>query len=70
MKKCLAVRLPGQQFQATIRMLHECRAAFHPVAVVAIKNSVDRAHFSPVDMPAQHALVPAPARLSGDGLFE
>ena len=50
-------------------MLDQGRAAFDPIAVVGVGDAVHVAQFGGVDVPADDAVEPAPARLCHDRLF-
>jgi hypothetical protein len=51
-------------------VLDQRRAALHPVAVVAVEDSVDLAHLGVVDVSRDHAVQPAALGLVGEGLLE
>ena len=51
-------------------MLDQGRAAFDPVAVVAVEDAADLADLGLVDVAADHAVDAAPPRLVGDRVLE
>ncbi len=51
-------------------MLDQGRAAFDPVAVVAVEDALDRAHLGGVNVAAHHAVGAPPSRLGDDGGLE
>ena len=55
-----------QDFEPTVAMLDQRRAALDPVAVVAVEHAVDVADLGVVDMAADDAVDVARARLGGD----
>lgn len=61
---------PVDQAQTAIHVFHQGGTALHPVAVVAVQNSVDVAHFRAMDMSADHGVHAALARRLGHGVFE
>lgn len=56
--------------QFVVARLDERGQTFHPVAVVAVEQSVDLADLGAVDVPADHTVVAAPARLARQHLLE
>lgn len=56
---------PAQDFQAAVGVLDQGRAAFDPVAVVAVEDAVDGPHLGGMDVAADHA-VGAPLSRFGD----
>lgn len=61
---------PVQDFQASVEVLHQRRAAFHPIAVVAVEDAVDVADFRVVDVAADDAVHAPLAGYLGHGLLE
>ena len=51
-------------------MLHQGRAAFHPVAVVQVEHAAHLPHLGVVDVAAHHAIESTPPRLAGQGVLE
>ena len=51
-------------------MLDQGRAALYPIAIVAIKHTIDGANFCAVNMTAHHALVATFFRLMGHSVFK
>jgi hypothetical protein len=47
-------------------MLDKCCAAFHPVAAVQVKNTLDVAHLRAMNMAAYNAIEAAPHRFGGE----
>ena len=41
----------------TVQILNECRAAFHPIPIVVVHDTLHRLDFSMVDMSADHPIV-------------
>ena len=62
--------IPVDQLQTPIHVLHQGRSAFDPVAIVALQDAIDGAHFSLVDVTTHHALVATPGGFVGHGLFK
>ena len=60
---------PAHDAQAALEILDQRRAAFDPVAVVAVEDAVDVADLGVVDVAADHAIDAAPARLVGHGVL-
>ena len=61
---------PVQDFQAAVGVFDERRAAFDPVAVVAVEDAVDGPHLGGVDVAADDAVGAQPSRLGDDGGLE
>jgi hypothetical protein len=58
---------PAYDPQPAVEVFHQCRAAFDPIAVVAIENAVDGADLCMMDVAAHDAVDAAPAGLCRDG---
>src|SRR5215471_5926369 len=61
---------PLDDFKTTPRVFHERRAAFNPVAIVAVKNVADHLHFHMMDVPANDPVDPAVVRRARHGVLE
>lgn len=61
---------PAQQRQPAIHVLDERRAAFHPIAVIAVQHTFDVAHGCMVYVPADDAVATSAGRRTGSGLLE
>ena len=59
-----------QDFESTVEVLDQGRAAFDPVAVVGIENLADAPDFGVVDVTADDAVQPAAACHFRHRLFE
>ena len=62
--------LPLDDLQFAFEGFHQGGEAFHPVAVVAVDDAVDGLDLRLVDVPANHALESAAARLARHGILE
>src|SRR3984957_5245659 len=61
---------PVDQLEPPIMMLHQRRAAFHPVAVIDVEHALHLAHFCMVDVAAHNAVETAAARFIGKRALE
>ena len=61
---------PPHDLHSAARVLGERRAAFNPIAVVAIENAANSPYFRVMDMAADDAVEAARARFAGERLFE
>jgi len=61
--------LPGDDFKLTLRVFGQCRAAFDPIAIIAIKDAVYVSDLGVMDVAADNAIDAALAGGAGDGLF-
>jgi len=61
---------PVDDLQLTFEGLDERRQAFHPIAVVAVQDTVDIANLSLVDVAADDPIAAAAARFVGHHVLE
>src|SRR5439155_4695861 len=61
---------PVENLKTAIQVLYQGRAAFDPVAIVAIENGIEPADFRLVDVTADDAIHAAPTRLLRDRRLE
>ena len=54
----------------SVHVLYQRSSALDPVAVVAIQDAVDLAHFGPMDVAANHGVDATLARGQRDRVFE
>ena len=47
---------PGDDLEASIEVLDQCGATFHPITVVAVSDTVDVFDLGVVNMPTNHAV--------------
>jgi hypothetical protein len=59
-----------QNLQAPVIVLYQGSTTFYPIAVIAIQDAIDHAHFSTMDMAAQNAVMPALFSFVGYGDFK
>ena len=57
---------PGDDLEASIEVLDQCGATFHPIAVVAVSDTVDVFDLGVVNMPTNHAVGAALFGLAGN----
>jgi hypothetical protein len=60
---------PLQDLQPAVTMFDKSRAAFNPIAIVAVQNPADRADFGPMDVAADDAVSVAPACFGDERVF-
>ena len=60
----------GHQAQITVEILHQSRAIFDPIAIVAVQGAVNVSNFGPVDMTADDAVVTPTSSLRGQRLLK
>lgn len=64
------VRCPPYQFKLAVLVFNQGGSALYPVAIIAIQNAIDVAHFGVMDMSTNDPLKPPTSGFRGHGRFK